>query len=347
MSASRRFLYALLATLLGCAAIEALARVVEPWVTPPAATLPTPAPGPVPAAFETRMRADRSRMQVLPMVASEREGWALAPHEVRQEGSITIRVNSLGLRGPELGPPARDEVRILTVGDSSIFGLGVPEVYVFSTVAAAKLAATWARPVTPVIGGIPGYDSGQSRSQLEVIGPQVAPRWVVIANLWSDLYRVDPDHPLRSAVEPARALATWRVLRIGLAPWLLTRKVGWAERRESIGDEGTTRVSLADYVANLEAMVATTRSSGARPVFLVLPAPLDIDPAPVPETVAAFRLAMTRVAQRAGAPVLDGPALFRAHHVGLGYWNDQVHPSAEGHAVLGEGLAALLGPLGP
>lgn len=333
--------------------IEASARLAEPWLTPPPPSTPSPAPGPLPPDYEARLRAARMDMPVLPMVANETQGWSLPPHEVRRMGPLTIRINAEGLRGPEIVPPVEGERRLLTLGDSSIFGLGVSEPYVFSTVAAAALSKAWGRPVTPYIGGVPGYDSGQSRSQLDLVGPKLDPDWVVIGNLWSDLYRIDRFEPRGDErLEAPRELATWRVLRLVLAPWLASRKVGWAEGPERVGELGVgdgraPRVSLADYERNLAAMAARARELGARPVFLMLPAPIDLDPASTPATVTAYRRAMREVADREGAPLLDGPALFVAKGVSLAWWTDQVHPSPEGHVLLGEALAELLAPLGP
>lgn len=346
-SRRRRLAFTLVAVVLGLWALEGAAWVAEPYVRPPQATIPTPGPQQLSPAFSERLRKDRGKMQHLPMIEREAEGWGLEPGTVRQEGSVTLRTNTLGLRGPEVGPRAADEGRLFTTGDSSIYGLGVQETYVFSSVAAAKLATTWGSPVSAVIGGVPGYDSRQSITQLRRLGPTVRPTWVVIANMWSDIYdirQVDDAHT--ALLTGPRRFATWRVGRLLLAPWLVSRKVTWAESRGQIGDDAHTRVPLADYLTNLAGMAAEARTLGARPVYVMLPAPMDLDAAPVPETVLAFREAMRRVAEREDAPLLDGPALFRSRGVGLGYWNDQVHPSPEGHQLLGEGLAALLGPLG-
>jgi lysophospholipase L1-like esterase len=98
------------------------------------------------------------------------------------------RVNALGLRGPELGAP--DALRVLSLGDSSIYGHSVRIDEVFTSVVAARLNA--ARPVPAVegvIGGIPGYSSYQSIRLLDRVGEAVAPDIVVIGNMWSDTFQ--------------------------------------------------------------------------------------------------------------------------------------------------------------
>ena len=83
----------------------------------------------------------------IPMVPHGRRAWALPPNTEMVETNVAVRVNSLALRGPELGPKQANEIRILTLGDSSVFGFGVPESDVFSSVAAAQLSDAWDRPV--------------------------------------------------------------------------------------------------------------------------------------------------------------------------------------------------------
>jgi lysophospholipase L1-like esterase len=101
-------------------------------------------------------------------------------------------------------------------------------------------------------------------------------------------------------------------------------------------------VPLSGYVANLRAIAALTREHGGRVAFLVLPAPMDFDRAPVPPTVSRFREAMKAVAREQGAALLDGPDLFLRSGADLGFFADNVHPTADGHRLLGVGLAQVL-----
>ena len=88
-------------------------------------------------------------------------------------------------------------------------------------------------------------------------------------------------------------------------------------------------------------MCSSDLTYGIQPVFLVLPAPMDFDTVPPPETVIAYRAAMATVAREAGAPLLDGPSLFKKEG-SMNDFIDQVHPSRSGHARLGHALADLL-----
>lgn len=346
----RRLVFTLMTTVAAFSVIEVTARVLEPRLVP-ARSIPLPAPHAPgvadPRGFQTRLEHQRAESGI-GLVEDESRGWALAPKSVRKEGRVLCRINSIGLRGPEVEAKAPKEVRLLTLGDSSIFGTDVEEKNVFSSVAAARMTENRGHPVSAVIGGVPGYDSKQARDLFGKIGASVAPDWVVIGAIWSDLFRNDDRNQQlyrRSIVGPFRSLATWRVLRWELAPLLASERVKWIDSPGDVGSldsEGLApRTALPDYVHNLEGMIADARKIGARPAFVMLPAPMDFDRTPPPESVAAYRSAMRKVALAAKAPLVDGPALFLAKGSVLSFV-DNVHPSKEGHAMLGEALADAL-----
>ena len=338
-SRGRRLAYSALAVGLGLGTVELSAAVAERTVLAREQPLPSPGAPQLPVV---------EGHSAIPLAADGRKGWGLA-----RGGSA--RVNELGLRGADLAEPVGDEVRLLTLGDSSIYGDGVDEGQVFEQVAAAALSRSWGRTVRGVNGGVPGYDTGQSLGLLARVGEAVQPDLVVVANLWSDVFA--GEHHKRAQgpgledwTTPLRAFATWRVTRTLLAPWLASRRVGFAvdpSRIGSLSEEGGTRTSLQAYVAGLNALADRSEELGAQVVFVVLPAPLDFDEVPPPEAVAAFRGAMAAVAEQRGALLLDGPARFPADGGSPGEFQDQVHPAASGHARVGRLLAGLLEPHPP
>jgi lysophospholipase L1-like esterase len=70
-------------------------------------------------------------------------------------GWIDITLNSLGLRGPELGPRRADEIRVLVLGDSHVFGLGVKAEETLPAVLERQLRNALDVPVTCGNAGIP------------------------------------------------------------------------------------------------------------------------------------------------------------------------------------------------
>jgi lysophospholipase L1-like esterase len=325
--------------------------------------LPEPSPEAPPSGFEARAAQAREAQGLprrervpCPLIPDKMVGWKLPPELTPEAYAIGYRVNSQGYRGGEFTTRKPGSARLLSVGDSTIFGDGMAEQEVFSSVAARHLAAGWGVEVDAVIGALPGHDTEQSLLVLRQLAPLLRPDWVLVGNLWSDVYRRDRMRPsapdaIRSfgALEPLRTglrrSATYRVAKLLLAPHLMQRKVGFIASMDDVAalsDGPAARVPLASYLQNLRALAASASQAGARPLFLLLPAPVDLEGSSVPGTVAEYRLAMRRVAREVGAPLVDGPALFREKKVTIAYFFDQVHPVQEGHALLGEAVAEAI-----
>lgn len=391
LTVTRLLGFSCVAVLLVLGLMEISAAGIERFVLPHTRELPSPRPynfNQLSDVLLKQIAADRQRLGwpevvygTIPLGPPSELG--MFPNQNQNNPDALYRSNHLGLRGPDPAPRLPGEVRIMTIGDSSIFGDGVKEPEIFSSVAATRLATAWKRPVTTVIGAIPGHDTRQSSVLLFRYIDELRPTWVVIGNLWSDIYRQDqtggagldydaldamPNQTLARETTAAahsasiqhadaeqlrtaqmrlmlRRFATYRVFHYLLSPWLTAQKVRFITSKQDIGalkDGPLTRVPLPEYVENLRKMVKLAKGVKARVAFLCLPAPMDLDPAPIPETVRAFRLAMKAVADDNNAPFLDGPKLFTEKKATLGYFRDQVHPAPEGHALLGEALSDLL-----
>jgi len=366
MSPFRLVTFSLVSTILLLAGLEIVARVFEPSAAPPR-TLPLPAPTANHMARESFQRqAARERRKLfgkkgsapIPLASDPEVGWMLPKTIHENPAGVDMRVNRWGLRGGDVLPLRRGEVRLMSLGDSSIFGFGVEEEQIFTSLAAKALEKKWHRPVSSVIGAVPGHDTNQSLVILRRYGPEIRPSWVVVGNLWSDVYRqdrsgavIEEDEVLRPPLNRTLAhLAIYRTLRRWLDPWLARRTIRFLDAPSDVGrmDGGPgPRVRLARYKANLEAMSGIARRLGARVAFVILAAPMDLEDAPVPDTIAYYREAMRMVAEEQDAPLIDGPRLFREANATLGYFIDQVHPSEYGHALLGAALGRALEAAGP
>lgn len=352
---TRRILFSLVVVALFLVSFEFISKLILSTAYPAQGdntrSIPLPAPGsPGADGQEFLHQLGHARRGQVQMIEDERTGWTLPPSSVRQEGNVLMRINELGLRGPQVGTRQEGEVRLLTLGDSSIFGVEVEEKYVFSTIAANDLHEKTGKLVTPFIGGVPGFDSWQALERLNQVGPVLKADWVVIGTLWSDVFRNDQQNNIRyrkKLADPMSKFSSYQLLKIWLSPYLSARKVGWINSMDDIGhldDEGLPpRTTLKKYVANLRAMAEAAKKYGGKPAFLILPAPMDFDTVAPPETVQTYRAAMAEVAQEVGAPLVNGPEIFLAKGK-ITYFNDQVHPSREGHALIGHSLADVLLP---
>jgi lysophospholipase L1-like esterase len=88
-----------------------------------------------------------------------------------------VRINSLGLRGPELTAVPPGGVRVLALGDSWTSGLEVAEDETYSAVAAGLLSQRLGVPVQVVNAGVRGYGTDQAwlfyQERLKQLHPDV------------------------------------------------------------------------------------------------------------------------------------------------------------------------------
>ncbi len=274
--------------------------------------------------------------------------WEQAPG-VRSEHGVTASINSLGLRGPDpVLPKPRGVRRLLATGDSSVYGFGVGDDEPFIQVAARLL------DVEGHNAAIPGYSTLQTINLLEMRALSLEPDVIVVANLWSDnnfgsfvdkellsaytRFERSPRARLERALQP---LALYRLLHWRLvtsSEQAKARTVGW-----TVGGEptGPRRVAVNDYAANIDRIAHMALDAGAELVFVVLPNQDDLVHDPNPKAWTVYRQVLRDAGERFGAPLVDGSSLFRG---GEGLLLDEMHPTPEGHSLLGEELARVLEP---
>lgn len=341
----RRLAYSAFAAVGALLFLEIAARQVEArWPASP----PTPLPSPqgmgcatcLPGAAQPP--AGSAHLPIQLVWSDDAGAWVASADGKPGDGALAA------VRGdPPPTPKPPEEWRLVTVGDSSVWGDGVPTAGVFSSVAAQALSSQTGRPVRALIAAQPGHTTARSLSVLRSVGPQLDPDVVLIGNLWSDLFhRASP-----AFVEPPGAQAPWALYRLSLrllAPLLPQGTVGWIDPDRGTGMPAagaSPQTSLDDYRANLGALADQARALGATPAFLLLAAPIDQDPSGVPPFITEYRAVMRQVAQEEDAVLVDAVAGFEEAGVGPAHFFDAVHPSAAGHALLGELTASALAPL--
>ncbi|MCK6504636.1 SGNH/GDSL hydrolase family protein [Myxococcota bacterium] len=284
--------------------------------------------------------------------------WEFAPGLRSQRGHL-VHINRLGLRGPEVQVPKPPGIRrLVSVGDSSVFGDGVGDDEVFGVQVAARLGPG----VEHVNAAVPGYSTFQSINLLRMRVLALEPDLLVIASLWSDNnFDAFVDRELLTAyaawqegsVAKARRALDHSAL-FGVLDWHLrvsrrataVRKVGFM--LGSGQKAGPRRVAIQDYADNLETLCALAVGAGAEVIFLVLANREDLAPVPVGAPASGpawepYRQVMRDAAARHGAPVVEVPALFRNSGLSAeALFVDEMHPSAAGHRIIARELATLL-----
>ena len=247
---------------------------------------------------------------------------------------VTLRANGLyhvnraGFRGPDLSPQKPVGMRrILFLGDSSTFGLGVRWDETFAERAASCLAAREGVPVEAINAGVPGYNLRN------------------MVDRWEELERYGPDatvvmagyhfRAVRAQLERQQALEA-RFRRIGpvlkklerIGITFLTPPAIYAMARaawETGPDNTSDRLDLAAYEAVLRDLAALSERTHVPIVFVAYPADL-IEP--------LAQSAIAHFANERGIPVVDPRPVFRPED----RMADELHPLASGHAK----IAALL-----
>ncbi|GDX83592.1 hypothetical protein LBMAG42_54030 [Deltaproteobacteria bacterium] len=275
--------------------------------------------------------------------------WELLPGDHLERGGH-VHVNATGFRDRERGPKSRP--RVVALGDSSVYGFGNDDGDVFTSRLEAQLPADF------INAAVPGYSSFQALNALRGRVLALEPDVLLVATLWSDNNFdsfVDKDLLASYAGWEETPLAR---LRAVLSASALFRALDWelrvkpaGARARSVGWQvggtdartGTRRVAIADYAANLESFCHIMAARGGGVVFVLLANREDLSPVSADPAWAPYRDVMRGAATRCQSPLVDVPAAYRASGKSAdALFLDLMHPTARGHSVLAEAVAATL-----
>ncbi len=111
----------------------------------------------------------------------------------RAEYSNEIRINEAGLRGSEIASSPMDTLRVLVVGDSFVFGVGVEDTETFAALLPVSLAPDGLE-AEGLNAGIPAFGVPDAESWFRRHGAGLEPDVVVLAIfLGNDLVDASPD----------------------------------------------------------------------------------------------------------------------------------------------------------
>lgn len=316
----------------------------------------------------------------LAMFRSEpRVGYALDPgHIGRGLLGESIHVGRDGFRGAEMDDSsAPPKERVLALGDSFMFGLGVEDDETFPAALERALAASG--PVRVRNGGVPGYNLLQSVTRLEAALSENPPDAVVLGFLENDLHNVDgpdnevaPDATLRPApgsyrppttVNPFQALSgPWLWLQIHSAAFRLASfaairqrlAVSGNEELAALAREAESSQELGDRLLRgehdaetdprftgaerlLRSAADATRAAGIPLVLVVFPRPEQL----VSERLRGGNERIAALARAAGIVVVDPTKALAAEpdRIGLYLFPHDHHPSPRGYAVMAAEVA--------
>ena len=305
-----------------CVGIELLARAL------------LPVPGGRVAAPASLMAPDPAR------------GWRLRPgrwSSPGRTGPVPVEIDATGQRTcPEAPGPL-----ILTLGDSSVFGHGLPEDQTLHVQLGAALAAR-GMPARVCTAAVPGYSVLQTLAALDDGGWERRPAALVVGQIWSDN---NHDHfedatLLAALARPegrisallARSRAVLGLRRLMGQPD--HRTVGWQVPGATVG---ARRVPLQAYADALRRLLEGAASREMGVVMLTLANRQTVAAPEAPGPWEPYVAVQQALAEAAGIPHVDASPALRALHLPLdALFLDEMHPTGPANAAVAEALAVPL-----
>lgn len=126
-------------------------------------------------------------------VKPDREiGWVMAPGDVHYTYENQVRLNSYGFRGPEIPKKLEDEYRIIALGDSHIYGQGLADESLLTTVLQDGLNDLGHKRFYRIINmGVRGYSINNELAVLKKIAVSLNPDHVILFFSVNDFDNID------------------------------------------------------------------------------------------------------------------------------------------------------------
>lgn len=256
---------------------------------------------------------------------------------VRLPDSFTVSTNALGLRVVP-GSNEAASLRILALGDSTTFGLGVNDDEAWpAQLLSALEARLGAGPAAIFNGGVVGYSIAQVETRLGMLKPVVDPTVVIVTAGNNDATR-ESAYSDRERIAADQALSP-RALK----PVLYTLVRGIAVGLRTPSDAHPPRVDLAEFEQTLERIHRYCEQNGIHLVLVRWPwhaqwqlaRGLTDVPPDFPQE--HYQHTVMRFCDEVGVTCVDVLSLLAAD--GENHYFDAVHLNAPGNRRVAEGIA--------
>jgi lysophospholipase L1-like esterase len=298
--------------------------------------------------------------------------WSGQPNGRGLHAGVPVAFNGFGYRDAERSPqPAPGTVRILALGDSVTFGMGVAQdrTYPKQTEVLLNNAASRPQgaPVEVLNLGMPGYNTLHQLALLRELGLGLKPDVVVVGFLYNDIELSSSQKEEGVVKETTQPSAARRVKSSINASWLWLKQhslfAAWLSPRlanalrplgvKGMGQVGEVKDQYVDSNPNWrrmqEALLEMKRLTAERNIELVvmiIPAMANFTDATYP--IKEYHQAVAGFCRSSGIKVLDLlPAFWGGD--GTQYWISATdgHPNAQGQQIIAQALAGYLAPLLP
>jgi len=283
----------------------------------------------------------------------------LKPGQTAWTHAEPVRTNSLGYRGPEWSAtPAAGICRVLALGDSQTFGVGVAEEDTWPARLAATLSASDPDRDWEVLNaGVPGTNTWQHRVLMEELQASASPQLVVLGFFVNDVARPYVPDPAMGERERSAAKAGL-VATLKRSAFLGAVRNVWSTLGQAIRPsrafeadnhvvDGTPDplidAAWESVEASLTAMQEATRSDGAPFVVVAMPRRDQISGK---NGGRAYNDRLAEIADRLGIPFADALDDLRDLHEREGGRNVNIawdgHHTPEANQTIAEKVVPLI-----
>ena len=259
------------------------------------------------------------REPLLEVRANEFRGFEMVPG-VHYTYHHPVHVNSLGLRGPEIDEKRPGETRILTLGDSLLYGQGVGDDETLAHYMRELLGGGY----TVINGGHRAYATHQELGMLRELGPRLKPDVAVVFWYWNDLIERDiqKTHTNLTASGPIAFDVGKRMEGSTRLKWHLRQYVRRSalvmyvydqyqarRRRGKASDKGFITAGLKRMRGYTKSLREEAATLGCQLVFAIIPDPATLDAEHFSTGIVD---AAKTILEDAGVPTLDLSAPVKA-----------------------------------
>jgi lysophospholipase L1-like esterase len=269
--------------------------------------------------------------------------WALLPNVVNGEQSLqfsgktrswTFSTNAEGLRQGPLGPKG-DRRRILCVGDSRTFGLGVDDGATWPAQLQQALDARHPGRFEVVNAGVSGYTARQGLRFLELRADALRPDMVIAAFAFNEAAQIPPPGIGDWEWENFRQMSGARAL-------LKRAAYGAGLERPAPSAHHDTRLSPGQTLDTLIALGRFCTERKIAPVLLFWPAlPELVDEKFVQQNISGLSIEAARLGS---SSLVDVSPVLREHMESI--FLDPIHLNEAGNRLVAENVAAALLEMG-
>ena len=221
-------------------------------------------------------------------------GWVMVPSDEHYTYRYLVKLNALGFRDSEITTKHSHEYRILAIGDSHVYGQGVPDKELMTTILEQELGKKSSSCRFNVINmGVRAYSTNNEKAMLEKVGLGLDPDLIIIFFYINDFIPVNVENRYKNYAhldwytfdfsdKPIdRIVAKWRLIQnlrsSAFLMWVYDTYRGWTNKSNYINNilhgeiDNRTHNNIVNTIASLEEIRLLSEDHGARLALAVIP----------------------------------------------------------------------------